>query len=235
MKSMNVWRFRQESPAMIGRSKWRSLPNSDILEGLQFCATMQQRTPLRVLIRHGEIFMDLPNDPPAIARAIWEGIWLPKPRSFHEMGIDLPEPLDGQMASSVGIIPADGGNYLKYLITIRKIVETANSIEDRIRDLIAEVTGPRWIEFTHHHLHGPHDIADCFFPRFLHCVPKLSFAAIEKLEYLGLNSPLALDQAMDSDLLAIRGIGPKVLCEIRIKCAAATSDRVSVRVDRVHR
>lgn len=64
-----------------------------------FCATMQLRTPLRILLRHGE---ECPPgvEPPAIADEAWHGIWVPVIEGMA---------LWGQMASEIGYIPADGG------------------------------------------------------------------------------------------------------------------------------
>lgn len=210
-------------------------PNSDIISGLKFCATMELRTPLRVLLRHGELFSDLPNDPPQIARAMWEGIWTTYGPSFRELGIELDEPPPGQVASSIGSIPPDGGDYLKFLIAVREIVESANSINDRMALIISEVSRPKWHMFKHARFHSAYDIADYFFPLFVSTIPRLTRRATEGLRKLGLDTPDTLDAATDAQLLSVPGIGPRALLEIRKKCNETTIDRENSRVDQVER
>ena len=213
----------------------RNYPNSDIISGLKFCATMQLRTPLRVLLRHGEIFSDLPNEPPHIARTMWEGIWTTFGPSFRELGVELDEPSPGHIASAIGPIPLDGGDYLKFLIAVRRIVESVNSIDDRIASLVKEVSRLQWSMFKHARFHGAYDIADYFFPLFVETIPRLTRRAAEGLRKLGLDTPNTLDDATDAQLLEVNGIGPRTLLEIRKRCADATIDRENSRVDQVER
>lgn len=196
---------------------------------------MQLRTPLRVLLRHRELFSDLPNEPPPIARAMWEGIWTTRTPSFRELGIELDDPPPGQMASSIGPIPVDGGDYLEFLIAVRKIVESANSINDRVDLLVSEVGRPQWSIFKHVRFHSACDIADYFFPFFVGTIHRLVREAAAELRRLGLDTPEALDGATDAQLLDVPGIGPRTLLGIRKKCAETTIDRHSARVDLVER
>lgn len=226
-----------ETPASTGAVDFherRDYPNSDIISGLQFCATMQLRTPLRVLLRHGELFSDLPNEPPQIARAMWEGIWTAHGPSFRELGIELDEP-PSLIASSIGLIPGDGGDYLKFLIAVREIVESANSIGDRMAALVHEVIQPQLLKFQHVRFHSAYDIADYFFPAFLSEIPRLARKAAQELRKLGLDTAEALDAATDAQLLSVPGIGPRALLEIRKKCRETTIDRDNSRVDQVDR
>jgi hypothetical protein len=196
---------------------------------------MQLRTPLRVLLRHGELFSDLPNEPPQIARAMWEGIWTTQTRSFREWGIALDEPAGDWMASEIGPIPTDGGDYLKFLIAVRGILESANSIDYRLASLVGEVDRPQWSMLKHARFHSAYDIADCFFPLFVGTIPRLTLRAAEVLRKLGLDTPDALDGATDAQLLEVPGIGPRVLLEIRKRCAKTMIDRDNARVDQVGR
>ena len=128
---------------------WKNIgiPVGNIAKGWKFGATIQLRTPLRVLARHGEIHDGL-SDPPAIAREQWEGYWLPLLKSFKELGIDLPDmKLAHTQASDIGPIPLDGGEYLKFLIKIRTIVEADSSVEVRRSLLREELRKPEWNEF----------------------------------------------------------------------------------------
>lgn len=102
-----------------------------------FCATMQLRTPLRVLLRHGEV---CPSgiEPPAIAEEMWQGIWIP---TLEGMG------LWGTMSSQVGYIPASGGLFLQFLIAVREAIE--NSLEPDLKAARLEriLADPKWHEF----------------------------------------------------------------------------------------
>ncbi|MDO8437974.1 MAG: hypothetical protein Q7S69_07460 [Nitrosomonadaceae bacterium] len=120
--------------------------NDDIIKGLQFLATLQLRTPLRVLLRHGEVHTDRNTRPPAITRegaeAMWAGIWLPKV---------FDGPPGGTMASDVGQIPADGGNYLPFLVAVREIVELSDSIESRTKWLREKPMVGNWKTYVEKH------------------------------------------------------------------------------------
>jgi hypothetical protein len=115
--------------------------NEDIIKGLAFCATMQLRTPLRVLLRHGALHTDRHKTPPQIALEPWEGIWLPVTKSMQEI-IEGPDSttealrfgiaydasfgaLGNTMASDVGPILAK--DYLPFLIAVRRVVEANDS------------------------------------------------------------------------------------------------------------
>ena len=79
--------------------KWGN--DKDVISGLEFNATMQLRTPLRVLKRHGEIHSDINTELPQIVNEMWEGIWLAKTRTFRELGIDIDEFQESTMASNI--------------------------------------------------------------------------------------------------------------------------------------
>ncbi len=195
---------------------------------------MQLSTPLRVLLRHGELFSDLPNEPPQIARVVCEGIWTTYGPSFRELGIDLDDP-PSLIASSIGLIPADGGNYLKFLIAVREIVESINSISHRLASLTVELGQSKWANFRHARFHSACDVGDYFFPTFVSGIPRVASKAAEVLQRMGLNTPDALDGATDERLLAVPGIGPRTLLEIRKKCAETTIERDNPRIDQVER
>ncbi len=62
------------------------MENQDVTDGLIFKATMQLRTPLRVLKRHGEIHSDINTKCPDIVKrgvvGVW-GVYTPQPREFR--------------------------------------------------------------------------------------------------------------------------------------------------------
>jgi hypothetical protein len=207
--------------------------NSDIISGHRFCATMQLRTPLRVLKRHGELHRGLDREPPQIAREMWEGVWIPELRSWRELGIDLKELPLGTMASDIGQVPADGGEYLQFLIAVRAAAEAEGSVETR-RGAVAQVlTNPAWAEFVRAH-QGREAVLDKLFPPFLATIPRLSAKAVAALTSGGFDSPSSLAGAKDSELLAVSGVGPAIVSTIRRECQTA-SQQNSRFVDRVIR
>lgn len=205
--------------------------NADIITGLRFCATMQLRTPLRVLARHGEIHTDRTKPPPKIALEMWEGIWMPTTDLFKRLGID-----DGKhftMASDVGSIPSDGGDYLKFLIEVRQVVEGTGSVEFRREALGRVLAKPVWERFVLA-LQGANVIQNRFFPPFILTIPRVSAKIAGALSKLGYDTPASLRGASDDQLLAVSGIGPSLVKIMRV-AAANASDPDSKFLDRVIR
>ena len=190
---------------------------ADVCDGFIFSATLQLRTPLRVLLRHGERYHKNDGHQPQIAREPWEGIWLPKTKTWKELGgNDVPEMPAGRHASDVGpILPND---YLPFLIAVRSIVEGSESVEARRSDLAIEVANPRWNGFVVKH-GGSWVVTNKFFPRFIEILPGLDGDAVAFLDERQLNTPAALMGASDFELLAIKGIGAAKLKKIREICA----------------
>lgn len=215
---------------------WKNIgmPIGDIAKGWKFGATMQLRTPLRVLTRHGEVHNGL-TDPPAIAREQWEGYWTPLLKSFKEQMIDLPEIIvqNKTMASSVGQIPVDGGEYLKFLLRVRAIVETDCPIEERRASLREELRRQEWQDFCIK-LGGNQNVSDQFFPPFIHTIKGLPNDAIAAMWEAGLTTPVQLENTTDATLRAIKGIGPAKLAMIRAACSDA-SNKASEFLDYVCR
>jgi hypothetical protein len=85
--------------------------------------TMQLRTPLKWLQRHREFHAGAER--PTEALPPEHACWVPVPKSWRELGIDEDEIPDSTMASEVGQIPVDGGDFLPFLMEYRMIVEGA--------------------------------------------------------------------------------------------------------------
>lgn len=192
--------------------------NADIISGLRFIATIQLRTPLRVLSRHGETHTDKAKSPPKIALEEWEGIWMPETNLLRDLGIDRAKFFT--MASDIGPIATDGGDYLKFLIEVRKVVETDEGIEDRRKKLARALTNPAWREFIQS-LKGNDAILNRLFPPFLSAIPRLPDKAAAQFTKLGYVKPSSFAAASDGELLAISGIGPGLLRTIRIAVSNA--------------
>ena len=212
-----------------GMPQW--MANDDLIEGWQFCATIQLRTPLRVLRWHRNVVHDKHNPPPRVTREPWEGIWLPKTKSLQNSGFNT---LPGTMASEIGPIPLDGGDYLKFLIALRGIVETQAPLSNRIAGLRKELSDPHWSSFVKTDA-DLERFVHFFFPYFLSTIPKMNRSTMAQMREEGLSTPERIASASDQTLLSIRGIGPALLKLIREWCARAVLNRDSDRIDTVYR
>jgi hypothetical protein len=96
---------------------------TDLIAGWQLCVTLQTRTPLAWLRRHNEFHEG--EERPTEELPQKHAIWIAVPKLWHELGIDVDEMPEGTMASQVGQVPADGGDFLRFLIEYRMIVEGA--------------------------------------------------------------------------------------------------------------
>jgi len=110
----------------------RRLDVSDGITAYEFCATMQARNSLRVLQQHGRLESLPPSKLPKIVRYEWQGIWMPttRHRSVFAQG--------GQMASEIGRIAQDGGDYLRFLLTVKSIGKMKIAITEK-RRLLSQV------------------------------------------------------------------------------------------------
>lgn len=139
--------------------------NDDVIVGLRFVATMQLRTPLRVLRRHGEMHTKRDEPPSQICHEPWEGIWVPETRIFGHF--------QSSMASQIGPIPSDGGGYLPFLLQVREVLEGSGTIEERLSKLKALAKSPEWRNHPGWG-NGIDEIANRFFPLFLSSIPRLA-------------------------------------------------------------
>lgn len=105
---------------------------SDILDGYRFSATMQMRTPTSVLCQHGRIEKVPAHKLPRIVKQDWQGIWLPHLKPAEELG-SWARDVKGAMASDVGYVPQDGGDFLRFLLLAHQIVEDGLDRDDALR------------------------------------------------------------------------------------------------------
>lgn len=87
----------------------------DAIIGYEFCATMQCRNTLRILQQHGRLEALTPECLPKIFEEQWQGIWVPVTRLRKAFS------KGATMASEIGQIPRDGGDYLRFLLTVKTI------------------------------------------------------------------------------------------------------------------
>jgi len=208
---------------------------ADVCKGFEFRATLQLRTPLRVLLRDGELYLKNDGCQPQIAREPWEGVWVTALKTYEEIAcgpdstadsIEFFRRLDAgfaaagrTVASDVGPILAD--DYLPFLIAVRRIIEARDTIEHRIEELLEMPIEAGWQEFVSKH-GGIDGIIERFFPKFM------NLAA-------GLDTPNRIAAASDETLLGIKGIGPAKLKAIREHCAGIAENRDADRVETVTR
>ncbi len=205
---------------------------TDDFSGFEFEATLQLRTPLRVLLHHGEHYTKNDGRQPKIAHKPWEGLWVPKTKTFRELGIDMDEIVSDVFASHIG--PIHAKEYLPFLIEVRKIVEFNSSIESRIKMLQEKPKVGIWKTYVNKH-GGINKIIEEFFPRFIDTIPKINNAIISELHVLGLDTPNSIEAASDEVLLKIKGIGKAKIKVIHECCAGITSSRDTIRFDKVTR
>jgi hypothetical protein len=96
---------------------------SDLMTGWQMSVTMQMRTPLKWLQRHCEYHAGA--DRPLEQLPPEHACWVPVAKTWRSLGIDMDELPDSTMASQIGQIPVDGGDFLPFLMEHRMIVEGA--------------------------------------------------------------------------------------------------------------
>lgn len=99
------------------------MDNSDLIAGWQLSVTMQLRTPLVWLQRHGEFCEGAAK--PAEVLPPQHACWVPVTKTWRELGIDEDEIPETTMASEVGQVPVGGGDFLPFLLEYRMIVEGA--------------------------------------------------------------------------------------------------------------
>jgi hypothetical protein len=121
-----------------------------IIAGLEFWATLQLRTPLRVLRWHGTLHTNRDSPPPCVVEAQWEGIWMIKTRSWKDLGgVDIPEFEPTTAASDIG--PVKPSEYFPYLLGIHEISESDQPRGSKEAALRAFLACPEWSRFNSAH------------------------------------------------------------------------------------
>jgi hypothetical protein len=102
-----------------------SLPDmtgfEDLIAGWEISVTMQLRTPLEWLRRHREYRAGAKR--PTKALPPEHACWVPVPKTWRDLGIDADEIPPSTMASQVGQIPVDGGDFLPFLLDYQAALE----------------------------------------------------------------------------------------------------------------
>lgn len=201
--------------------------NIDLVECLEFHATLQLRNPLKALMLDGMIHSDN-SRLPDLGIETWQGIWLPKLKTWRELGYDIDEVDEGKSASDIGLISRDA--YLPFLKAVRGVVEKADSIDGRVEQLRDELKKPEWSEFVEKH-QGADVIINSFFPFFIDTLPKASASIKEQLRLLGFKTADQLSGADLDVLTSIKGVGKVKASSLQQYADGIIDNRVSERLD----
>jgi hypothetical protein len=192
--------------------------NEDIITGWRFCATLQMRTPLAILREHDRLVPATRDGPPQLTSEMWQGIWLP------DTGPEWDFLNEGAtMASEVGAIPRDGGDYLPFLTSVRSISESGASLAEKETALraLAKERGPHGTPFSK--FKSESALVDQVLPRVIHLLP-LPKPVREGLLDAGYTTLASVQAAPEHALLKVKGLGPKSVASVREFLAATDID-----------
>lgn len=206
-------RNHSSGPKTIGDLQTEPLSawgDDSLISGLEFHATMQLRTPLRVLTRHGELHTDRDAPPPKIVEQAWEGIWTYKIKTWEELGIDLKEFPESTVASDIG--------FMQFLIAFRQNIEDVSlSIDEKISRVRELCNEPEFHGVVAGY-GGPEELLERAFPRVIASIDGISATAKKSLIDAGFICVERIDQASDGELLALNGMGAVRLSKLRAFC-----------------
>jgi hypothetical protein len=195
-------------------------PSTVVLKRYRFSATIQPTTPLAYLKRHGEVADAVPDHEQGIENRFY--VWLPEVDSeyaFLSKGRTI--------SSSVGPIDPDGGDFLPFLIALRKIVERTltSDLTDykhavtKVDDLLS-LGGTSLAKASEYlqKLFGGSDEDLLSFVLREQGSPSYKGLSVQHLAQLsnqGFSSITDMINAPDAVLLDLKGIGPSRLKKIR--------------------
>ena len=107
--------------------------NDSLFNGYEFNATLQLRTPLRVLKHHKERILDNNKTLPNYVKEEWEGYWLPIAKTYRELGLNIDEVPEGTCSSEIGqLTEKEEDLYLDFLVKFRTIFESEKEVKEKI-------------------------------------------------------------------------------------------------------
>lgn len=191
--------------------------NEDLLEGVEFIATLHVTTPYSVLIHHGEAFDGPPSKAPQYGTQ-GDGIWIPKIKSWNSLGIDLPELPPSQHATDIGSQHPQA--YLPFLLAFRRIFESDKTDELKIKELRALVSEKaEFLEFWERQVCMREDFPRNLFYRSFLELPGVGRKTAQALYNAGFRSIDKIRHSEPSELQRVPGIGPalvkKLTSEVR--------------------
>lgn len=186
--------------------------NSDILEGMQFSATLQIRTPLSVLEHHGEVFYGPPSQAPKYGTQA-DGIWTFKTKPLRDLGIALDE-TEFTHTSDVG--PIKPSLYLPFLVQFRSIVEGAASLDEKLAALsLLSTRSAEFREIWRKLSSNYGDFPESFFYLQFTTLPRIGRQLAQRLYKAGFCSVNDIVRASTSRLTAVPGLGSVTAAKIQ--------------------
>lgn len=180
--------------------------NQDILDGLEFSATLQLQTPREVLLHHGETFQGPPSQAPKYSSDA-DGIWMFKTKSWQALGVDLDDFLVDSYASDIG--PISPQIYLPYLLEFRKIVESDLPIPAQIKAIKAlKAHSPEFKAISRKLAKVYPGFPNSFYIDRLCEIPGVGPKTATALFQAGFLSIRQIKGAPTEKLTSIKGIGP---------------------------
>lgn len=201
--------------------KYRDRSFDSVLKGFILLVTMQLRTPLSLLMRHGEV-IGLDDDQPEYGDP-WMTYWLPLVRTHKESGIDLPEHPPSTQSSDIGYIQLYGVNglesdYHKFLVNFRGIAESKEILlHKRLEKIIELATRSKeyaeiWERLLNVYMEFPYS----FFYSHLMQSPEISFLDSKKLVESGFCTINEIIQSSVDEFMQVKGIDPDKLMRIKL-------------------
>lgn len=206
--SLKSWDFRLNDDASHNS-------NADILDGVQFVATLHVTTPYVVLMHHDELFAGPPSKAPKYGDQA-QGIWIPKTKSWRTLGIDVHEMPQSEHATDIG--PRRPESYLPFLLDFRRIFEGNESDELKIKQLrlLAERTegyASIWKRLEEVYQDFPRNL---FYRSFL-SLPGVGRTTARNLYEAGFRSVEQIQNTEPAELQKVRGIGPGLATKMTSK------------------
>lgn len=205
--TLSRWLFtqRKNTAGECHKGKNAHRASGEKISGYWFCARVQLRTPFAILDKHGTFHPGPPTHLPWHG-TVNEGIWLPVYLSTQSQPLPYLE-------SDIGLIPHDGGDYLRFVKSFRQIVEAKISADMKIVQLnLLLQRNVTYQDFAKKF--GP-DFVTTWFVNDLLVIPGINPQKALRLFSAGYRTVEELTTARDSSLRDILQIDEATMTKIR--------------------
>ena len=202
--------------------------DSDLISGWRYSATLQLRTRLAYLERHGE-FSPGPQEPQILSSAEGHlqdgtefnpyGIWL-REIDYKELGFDASPSLT-KGTHSTGWGPVRSGseeerNLISFLKSFRYIVEAAEDLDHKLSELRQlSISTPEYRQVWRKLRKTDFMFPDSFFFSKLESLPGVGPSMAQRLYQAGFRTVAEVQAASDVELLDLPGLGKGLLAKVR--------------------